>query len=129
MGRCFHGVQVRAATSQRDHDGMRGRSLPGGQRAKDEEGHQEEGLRRWPLESPTCQPCDSFDLVRAGRFASGEHGHLQRRAVRIVVVHLLACDWLHDVVDVDRYASGVRPETVVSLLGVDESCGYVRCTD
>ena len=93
-----------------------------------------------PPYAGSVTPSGSFGEVRSGEFCdtlnvsgikqgpNGELRNLQVRSVSSEDGHLLLRHGLHDVVNVDPLATGMRPKTVVDLIRFDELASDVRRT-
>jgi hypothetical protein len=63
---------------------------------------------------------DSLNLGGFGVLVVGEHGNLESGTVCSVLCGLITRHWLHDVVDMHRHTAGMRPKTVVNLVGSNQ---------
>ena len=72
--------------------------------------------------------CDTLNVSQIKHRPKGELCGLQVRSVSSEDGHLLLRHGLHDVVNVDPLATGVRPKTVIDLIRFDELASDVRRT-
>src|SRR5665213_311019 len=70
---------------------------------------------------------NTFHLCGFRERTIGEHRNLERGPVCSVLRDLLACNWLHHIVDVHRHTASMRPKAVVDLVSIDQVARYGRC--